>query len=100
MRGPGMGSTEGRPGADPWRDRQNILGQFTCSMSHLVGLTKHGKEEVKFVSCTEIHVVHFRGQFWYQIILVMQISSPTGWLPVVHGDLGGCICFPSCRFTG
>lgn len=52
--------------------------------SHLVGLTKHGKEEVKFVNCTEIHAVHFRGQLGYQTILIMQIPSPGGWFPVVH----------------
>lgn len=48
---------------------------------------------------TEIHVVHFRGQFWYQIIPIMQISSPSGWFLVVPEDHGEHICFPWCRFT-
>lgn len=64
-------------------------------MSHLVGLTKHGKEEVKFVNCTEIQAVHFRGQLWDQIILIMQISSPSAGLQLCLGTKGR-ICFPSC----
>ena len=93
--GPGSGRPEGgRP--ESCREKESIFGQFTHSTSHLVGLTKHGKEEVKFVNCTEIQAVHFRGQLWYQIILVMQISSPSGQPPVVPGDCGGRICFPSC----
>ena len=43
---------------------------------------------MKFVNCTEIQAVHFRGQLWYQIILIMQISSPGGQPPVVPGDCG------------
>lgn len=74
------------------------LGQFTHSTSQLVGLTKHGKEEVKFVNCIEIHAVHFRGQFWYQIILIMQIPSPSRF-QLCPGTHGGCICFPWFRFT-
>lgn len=54
---------------------------------------------MKFVNYTEIHAVYFRGQFWYQIIPIMQISSPHGWFPVVPGDHGRHICFPWCRFT-
>ena len=68
-------------------------------MSYLVGLTKHGKEEVKFVNCTEIQAAHFRGQLWYQIIL-MQTSSPSGWVPVVHRGHGGRVCFRSCDPPG
>ena len=86
--GPGSGRAEGgRP--ESCREKESIFGQFTHSTSHLVGLTKHGKEEVKFVNCTEIQAVHFRGQLWYQIILVMQISSPSGQPPVVPGECGG-----------
>lgn len=48
---------------------------------------------------TEIHAVHFRGQFWYQIIPIMQMSSSSGWFLVVPEDHGEHICFPWCRLT-
>lgn len=94
--GPGSGRAEGgRP--ESRREKESIFGQFTHSTSHLVGLTKHGKEEVKFVNCTEIQAVHFRGQLWDQIILIMQISSPSGRPPVASGDHGAASA--SCPAT-
>lgn len=77
---------ERRPGADSRRG--NISGQFTQSMSHRVGLTTHGKGEVKFVNCTEIHAVHSGG--------TALVPSPPRyanlllgrWFPVRHRDPG------------
>lgn len=57
------------------KEETTSLDNLHKATSHRVGLTTHGKGEVKFVNCTEIHAVHFRGQLWYQIILRMQIPS-------------------------